>query len=767
MMRIALLSHSYHRITGSTDFLLEALRALGTVEIYFDESWAHTRADWVDSFQPGEFDCIVIFQAHECFQYINRDHPNIVFVPMYDAMIWHGAFYWLEIFQIAKVICFSSSLHQFVAARNPKSVYFQYYPVSGQHPKVRDYSVPRGYFWRRTNDISPKMIGTLTGNFRFGQFTLHDVPDPGLAVEDVTMRMPVNAALHRVTGWHVSEEQHLKDLSAHNIYFASRIREGIGFGFLKAMSMGLCVVAPDTGTHNEYIAQGQTGLLYKPENPEAVDLRFYGEIGLRARESMERGRRRWEAGLDRFLTCFAVPTVRFASWTRASAPETAGQKSADNPKLPTVAVVTVSLNAMPAIERTVVSVLAQEYPSLEYVICDGGSTDGTVDVIRMYQDRLASWTSRPDGGVYAAMGDSLGRVRSEWVLFMNAGDYFVSSDALRRLFERVPDDADVVYGHHLYRHADGAEELRLAANFSWLGSRLKEGNYDVQYPAGFPAHQATAIRTKLLRELKFDPMFQIAADHDVLWRAYVHGAEFFHADEVVSVYVSGGTSAQQMRRCKEEWCIIALKHVTRTGAARLKNCTNEELVEAVEIEHQYRSSRLSRRLRALRPIAPVDAIANRLRRLAIARRLRALGLPKPFAILRFGKSGTLESTHEVRGLAEPEEWGRWSEGEVVEIVFRQLLPVSFDLVIQARAFGPNARTAISVKVGDISQSMKMKGPRMRTYRLRFSMQEGQYRITLTIPHPVAPADLNPSGSSDQRKIGLGLISILVAPVLDH
>jgi hypothetical protein len=213
--------------------------------------------------------------------------------------------------------------------------------------------------------------------------------------------------------------------------------------------------------------------------------------------------------------------------------------------------------------------------------------------------------------------------------------------------------------------------------------------------------------------------------------------------------------------------MIALRYVTRAGAARLKNCTNEELVEAIEIEHQYRSSRLSSRLRALRPIVPVDAIANRLRRLAIARRLRVLGLPKPFAALRFGKSGKLESTHEVRGLAEPEEWGVWSEGEVVEIVFRDQLPVSFDLVIQARGFGPNAQTAISVKVGDISQSMKMKGPRMRTYRLRFSGQKGQHRMIFTIPHPMAPADLNPSSSSDQRKIGLGLASILVAPVLDH
>jgi phosphoglycerol transferase len=149
----------------------------------------------------------------------------------------------------------------------------------------------------------------------------------------------------------------------------------------------------------------------------------------------------------------------------------------------------------------------------------------------------------------------------------------------------------------------------------------------------------------------------------------------------------------------------------------------------------------------------------------MASRLRVLGLPKPFATLTFGKNGTLESAHEVRGLAEPEDWGVWSEGEVVEIGFREQLPASFELVIQARAFGPNAQAAIALKVGNVSQSMTMKGPRKRTYRFRFSGQNGQWKISFVVPYPVSPAELNPSGSSDHRKIGLGLISMLVAPIL--
>src|SRR5450755_177965 len=362
-MRIALLSHSYHKITRSADFLASILRKLGTVETYFDETWAKRQADWVPNFEPQKFDCVVIFQAHECFQYVNADHPNIVFVPMYDAMIWQGAFYWQEVFNSAKTLCFSSALFQEVSARNPLSAYFQYCVDPKQYPQVQDYSAPRGYYWRRTNEINAQVIRRLTKGFAFEHFTLHDVPDPGGSMQDEGKAPPVDTARYTVTDWLPSAESHLKNLSEHNIYFAPRLREGIGFGFLKAMSMGLCVVAPNTATHNEYIAQACTGLLYRPDKPDPIDLRRYREIGCRARESMERGHRRWEARSDEFLEFFATPKTafqrrRFAvdSWIDASRPAAPANNGTDDIRFPSVAVVTVCLNAREEIEKTIRSV---------------------------------------------------------------------------------------------------------------------------------------------------------------------------------------------------------------------------------------------------------------------------------------------------------------------------------------------------------------------------------------------------------------------------
>jgi hypothetical protein len=174
---------------------------------------------------------------------------------------------------------------------------------------------------------------------------------------------------------------------------------------------------------------------------------------------------------------------------------------------------------------------------------------------------------------------------------MNAGDFFVSAEALRRLFAAAPPAAEVVYGHHIYRHTNGADELRLAAGFEWMWSRLQEGNFNVEYPAGFPSHQATAVRTRLVRKLKFDPLFRIAADHDLLWRAWRHKAKFSHSDEVVSVYVGGGYSARQLERCKQEWCVIALRYGPRTFPPRFQNCTQADAAGAIELDCGDRSER--------------------------------------------------------------------------------------------------------------------------------------------------------------------------------
>ena len=99
-----------------------------------------------------------------------------------------------------------------------------------------------------------------------------------------------------------------------------------------------------------------------------------------------------------------------------------------------ISVVTVCYNAADTIEKTMLSVLNQTYHDIEYIIIDGGSTDGTVEIIRKYADRIAYWVSEPDKGIYDAMNKGIKVATGEWINFMNAGDEFVDANVLDKLF---------------------------------------------------------------------------------------------------------------------------------------------------------------------------------------------------------------------------------------------------------------------------------------------------------------------------------------------
>lgn len=91
-----------------------------------------------------------------------------------------------------------------------------------------------------------------------------------------------------------------------------------------------------------------------------------------------------------------------------------------------ISVVTVCYNAVQTLEKTMLSVLNQTYPDVEYIIIDGGSTDGTVDIIKKYADRLAYWVSEPDKGIYDAMNKGTLKASGDWIIYINADDILLS-----------------------------------------------------------------------------------------------------------------------------------------------------------------------------------------------------------------------------------------------------------------------------------------------------------------------------------------------------
>lgn len=117
-----------------------------------------------------------------------------------------------------------------------------------------------------------------------------------------------------------------------------------------------------------------------------------------------------------------------ASAIRGGARAEDGANSSDRP---TISVITVVFNALDALQATVANVQAQRFDSVEHIVVDGGSRDGTLDYLRGMGNRLTLWISEPDKGIYDAMNKGLRLARGEYVYFLNAGDTFIADDTLR------------------------------------------------------------------------------------------------------------------------------------------------------------------------------------------------------------------------------------------------------------------------------------------------------------------------------------------------
>jgi hypothetical protein len=354
------------------------------------------------------------------------------------------------------------------------------------------------------------------------------------------------------------------------------------------------------------------------------------------------------------------------------------------------------------------------------------------------------------------MNAAVQEARGEYVIFMNAGDAFQSTESLTLALDGAPADADVIYGDHVYRHVDGHEELHRAVHFMDTWRRLREGDVGWRWQTGVPGHQATLTRVELLRRHPYRTELRIAADHDALYRLARGGARFHHCGAVLATYVGGGLSWRNQERCFEEWKQIALDHtdrppkVLRTFEAMSSDLRRQRIADLSTWE--------------LLRLAPRDALARstlrkRLRR-GVKDRLRHPFGALPRVRVEFA-SEDLAGLRYASGLSSCEAWGRWTEGPQVMLELSTPVESPARATLSLRgAYGPNVGKPLVVRIdGHEARYPLREGPQVLRLELPRDAAKPLVRIELEVPAPTSPAAL--AESDDRRLLGVALCELEV------
>lgn len=219
--------------------------------------------------------------------------------------------------------------------------------------------------------------------------------------------------------------------------------------------------------------------------------------------------------------------------------------------MPKLTIITIVYNNVRDIERTINSVLNQTYRKIEYIIIDGKSTDGTLDIIEKHKNSISKIVSEPDKGIYDAMNKGLALATGDYVLFMNSGDEIYDETTVEDIFESVP-GADIYYG----------ETEMYNDNWESLGRRRHEAPDEFDWTSfkyGMSiSHQAIYIRRSIITP--YDLSYKYSSDIDWIIKAAKKASSIVNVQRYVAKYLVGGMSKKKHRESLKERFKIFTKY---------------------------------------------------------------------------------------------------------------------------------------------------------------------------------------------------------------
>ncbi len=226
-----------------------------------------------------------------------------------------------------------------------------------------------------------------------------------------------------------------------------------------------------------------------------------------------------------------------------------------NIQQPKISIITIVYNGVELLEGTILSVLNQTYQNIEYIIIDGASNDGTIDVIQKYASQISHWISEPDKGLYDAMNKGLKVTTGDFVWFMNCGDHIFKSTTIEEMLIKYTPEVDVIFGktmivnknrEHLGLRSDITTQ-KLPNNLNWQS--LSKGMV--------VGHQAFLARHSIA---PFYIENNLCADIDWVIKCLKKSKKNLHTHLILATFLIGGVSKQKHQTSLKDRYIILNHH---------------------------------------------------------------------------------------------------------------------------------------------------------------------------------------------------------------
>ncbi|GAB3993184.1 glycosyltransferase family 2 protein [Spirosoma daeguense] len=221
-----------------------------------------------------------------------------------------------------------------------------------------------------------------------------------------------------------------------------------------------------------------------------------------------------------------------------------------------LSVITINLNNASGLEKTINSVLSQTYQSIEYLVIDGGSTDGSLDVLEKYSNKITYWLSEKDTGIYNAMNKGIRLAKGDYCLFLNSGDWLVDTDVVSKIFSGNP-ITDIISGDVYYFDTQ-------LNTIKWLVTSPEHLTAKALFLGTLP-HQATFIKRSLFNRIGlYNEQLKIASDWLFFLEALlINSATYQHHKGVVSYFNMDGISCNPVNNSlprREQLSILQQKY---------------------------------------------------------------------------------------------------------------------------------------------------------------------------------------------------------------